>query len=299
MVGRVGGLVVAWLALQEAPPPADRPAPAEWDVRAAAPGAGSKWQLSSSVEHRLAVEFRVRGAKLRDFEQTIRDDAAWVVEVVADDAGALAATASYGECSTELATPLADKKEKADFAGKRFEVAGGDNAARVRELDLPEGTFGYVATDLAGRIAHDAREALHGGWFAQLLAEKPLVEGRAIEVPAELGTRLLGRPLQGGKLDSFRLVPRAARREDGRDVVVLDAAVTASLPPRDGALPAVTTTFELAGEVVVARDDGRIVVLSLAGPIRCTGRAEQGGSTIEVAGTGTLAWTYRAQLLPR
>jgi len=292
MVGRVAGLVVAWLALQEAPR-------ATWDVRAAAPDAGAKWQVASTLEHRLAVEFRVRGARMRDYEQTTRDEAEWTIEVAAAADGALAATASYGECRTQLVTPLVDQEEKPEFAGKRFEVAGGGDDVRVRELDLPEGTLGYVASDVAERIVHDAHEALHGGWFAALLSRAPLIEGQAIDVPAELGAQLLGGPLQGGKLDSFRLVPRTARREGERDVIVLAAEVRATLAPDERAQPAVTTTFELSGEVAVARDDGRIVVLSLSGPIRCAGKAEKGGAVIEVAGTGTLSWTYRAQPVPR
>ncbi|MBL8844122.1 MAG: hypothetical protein JNL90_21535 [Planctomycetes bacterium] len=303
------------LALQDGPappPPLAAAAPSdEWRVVAAPPAAGDAWEVSSALDHHLVHRFRVRGVELREHEQLVAERAEALVELRADADRGLVARIDYRQLDWRLLREGADATESLPEARRSFEVTLEAGELRVVQLDPRAGFSRSVIGSLADRVARDAREALQGGWLAPLLAERQLVEGQAIEVPLELGEALLEEALAGATLEAFTLTPTALRQEAGVACVVLAAAVRATLAPgepldagADGARPekpqlATTTALELAGECAVRRDDGRIVALSLSGPLQCTGSAESGSSHVEIAGTGTLRWTYRALPAPR
>lgn len=310
--------LIASLALQgaPAPPPAPSLAPApsrseEWRIVAAPPAAGDAWEVSSALDHRLAARLRVRGTDLRQYEQVVEDRAAASVELFADADRGFVARLDYRQLDWRLLREGTDRTESLPEGQRSFEVTLEGGELRVVQLDPRAGFSRKVIGSLADRVARDAREALQGGWLAPLLAERPLAEGQAIEVPLELGEALLEEALAGATLEAFTLTPTALRQEAGVACVVLVAAVRATLAPGgphetgdDAARPekpqlATTTALELAGECAVRCDDGRIVALSLSGPLQCTGSAESGSSHVEIAGTGTLRWTYRALPAPR
>ncbi len=283
----------------------------EWRIVAARPAAGDAWEISSALEHRLLARLRVRGAELREFEQVVEDRAAAQVDLIADEARGLVARLEYRQLDWRLLREGADDSGALEAGQRHFEVTLQGGELRVVQIDPRSGLARAVVGSVADRVARDAREPLQGGWLAALLAERPLAEGQAIEVPLELGAALLEEALGGATLDAFTLTPTALRQEAGVACIVLVAAVRATLAPGDppetgdaGARPenpqlATTTALELSGEFAVRRDDGRIVALSLAGPLQCTGSAESGSSRVEIAGTGTLRWTYRASPTPR
>lgn len=303
--GALGGVVHAFALLAGLALPVE-----EWRIVAAPPAAGDAWEVSSALDHRLTARLRVRGTELREYEQVVEDRAAASVELIADADRGFVARLDYRQLDWRLLREGTDRTESLPEGQRSFEVALEGGELRVVQRDPSAGFSRNVIGSLADRVARDAREALRGGLLAPLLAERPLEEGRAVEVPLELGEALLEEALAGATLESFTLTPTALRQEAGVACVVLAAAVRATLAPGDpldaggGARPekpqlATTTTLELSGECAVRRDDGRIVALSLSGPLQCTGSAESGSSHVEIAGTGTLRWTYRALPAPR
>ncbi|MSP15097.1 MAG: hypothetical protein EXR73_00550 [Myxococcales bacterium] len=285
--------------------------PAEWRVHAAAPIAGERWRLASTVEQRLSAQIRVAGSPLREIEQAVRDEAVWQTELVADDGGLLTATVDYGVCAARVTTLASEQQGASAYDRRRFTVTGSANDSKVLLLEEPVSDANAprvvfeppraVSADLRRRVEQDARETLRGGWLSERLALAPLVARQPFDLPLDLGAQLLADPLRGATLTSFRLTPQSARREGERDAVVLDAEVQAELAPNeaDKEVPAVRTTFVLTGELVVGLLDGRLLRAALSGPVRCEGAAEHSGSPIEVAGTGNLTWTYRAEPLAR
>ncbi len=273
----------------------------DWRVRAPAPTSGSAWQVTSTLDHQLAVTFKVRGTELRKFEQALHEHSRATVELIADPDRELTAQVRYDEFESTLRRNAVDEQSTLDADHREFAVSMRDGEPLVSQRDAKSGASNLLKTgDLADQVARLSREALAGGWLATLLANGPVVSQTAIEVPLATGTPLLDEALHGATLQRFVLTPIALREESGVECLVLLATATAEQPPLPKSRPPeVTTTFELSGEIAVRREDGRIVAMTLAGPLRCAGSTDSGSSQVEIAGTGTLTWTYRASPLPR
>jgi hypothetical protein len=292
----------------------------EWRIHAAAPAAGERFAVESTVAHSFTAEMRVLGAVLRTIERSGADSAAYTVELSQGPGGALEATIDYGPCPTQVVLRGEALEGNAACDRRRFAIttapvaddAAADDELRVRLLAEPDAepaappivhaTPQPVARLLAGRVMRDAREVMRGGVLARHLAGAELRAGEAVEIPVDLAAEWLGDPLNGATFEQLRLTPTAARDLDGRSAVAFHAVARATLAaePKDGA--AVTTRYRLEGEVVIGCADGRVLAADLAGPIDCAAAAEVGeepGRGVDVAGTGTLRWTYRSRPLAR
>lgn len=294
----------------------------EWRVTAPSPQAGERFTIRSSVDHRLAYEVRVDGNVLRQSEQTIHDEATWTIEL-AGDAAERTATVEYGDCARRVTSAAIEEDGNGACHQREFVITrdAGADAGRVRLVAEPGQEPGaarvvhdppaLISAPLARRVLADARETLLGGRLAALLARSPLVEGQALDVPLDLGLELLQDPLgdplrdplaepaRGATLTRFTLVPTAARTEDGVETISCRATITATLPPKQDDRLAVTTTIELAGELLFARADGRLMAATLEGPLSSRGTTTASERIVEVAGTGTLVWAYRARPIAR
>ncbi len=296
------------LPTQEAAPP-----PTAVTVGMAAAHPGDRWHITSTVEQQLAVVCTVRGAALRDFEQKSYDQSAFDVEITASPTGDLAAEVRYGDCKSRLGRPTFDDERSLDFDHQNYVVSHTPSDPNATELPATLTVLARVAeplgaepvavtSEIAAHVGHDAREPLAGGFLAELLAHHKLELGASFEVPLELGSELLDDLLQQGKLTRFTLTPigAGAGANSAGDASVAGVRFTAALAakmvadPKSSDLP-IETTFELAGEIVVRQIDGRMLACTLAGPIRCAGSSQQGDATVEVQGTGTVAWKYQAE----
>jgi len=263
--------------------------------------AGERVRVASTVETRLAIVFTVAGAKLRDFEQIVRDVRSFEAGVATAAGGSVHVRADYGECRSVRVDPSGETTRALPVDSAHFLIARAPGApadpARltVQELDSARNEAGAVDAAVAAQVERDVGELLLGGRFAPLLAGKELAVGAPLDVPPAIAQAVLAGVLDGGTVKRFTLAPRAAGA-DG-DAVAFDASLVVTM--KEGDEMPVTSTFELAGAIELGRTHGRLVGLDLAGPIRFGGERDEGATRIEVSGTGTLTWKYRADPVAR
>ncbi len=294
----VATLLLAAALAPQAAPPAN---PSSVTVGRAAARVGDGIRVTSAVTTRNAVVFTVGGAKLRDFKQTNHDERTFDARLVAGEADTPAAATprvriDYGDCRSTVTDPTGDDRQLLPLDSRHYLVERKEAAPSplaVQELDPTKGETHAVSADVAEQVARDAGELLDGARLAALLSDRPLAVGRPIDVPADVARSLLLGVLDRGTVSRFELTPKAASADADR----VAFAATLAVAMKQGSDLQVESTFELAGEIVVGRSHGRIAALDLSGPIRFGGAKDEGGTRVEVTGTGTLTWTYRADPL--
>jgi hypothetical protein len=291
----LGILLAAALARQEAPPTgAAPPAASTVTIRGSPAPAGTGIKVVSTVTTELHGAFTVGGAKLRDIERTIEDRRAFEVTIAGGDGGTRSARVAYGECISRLTDPTGVDRIELPTSNVHYVVPAGPEP-QVRELDAQgEPQPGATRADVATQVAFDAGELLNGARLGPTLAGKPLEVGKELKLGEDAARDLLAGTLEGVAVTRFALTPKPAA--EGSDRVVFAAALVVTT--KQGEELAVESTFELAGEITLGREHGRVVSLELSGPIRYGGSRDDKGTKIEVRGTGTLTWTYRAEPLP-
>lgn len=271
----------------------------EWEVRAAVPGPGAAWEITTALRHQIATTFSVDARVLREHEQRDEEELAWRVTLA--DGGERGLIAQV-VCTAHHARSerVTGESEAQDLAGARFEVMLAAGEPLVFEQPDGGGEPRQVGGALAAKVAHAAREPLQGGWLAAQLTGRKLAAGQAIDVPAALARELLSEALkdadvQRTRVAGLRLVARETAVVAGRTALRVAATAVVEQPAAPDQEVPVASRTELAGELVVALDDARLLELSLAGPIRCEGSRTTDAARVEVAGTGALSWTYRAR----
>ena len=266
---------------------------------ASKPGDGLR--VTSLVENHQTITFMVGGGKLREYEQSILDHAAFVATHTAR-ADAAEVKLAYGACTSVSTNPAEENEQPLPVSRRTFLIAAKD----VRALEQRNDTIAerpltkdeHAALD--ERVVHDAAPLFAASSLAEFLAKQTLLAGKAVTIPAECAVALLGATFGEAQVQSCTLTPHAIPSNGASESlsVAFTVALAATMKPAAGKpgseLP-VESSFELAGEVEFEKARGLLLRADLSGPIRYSGSMQQAGSKVEVTGSGTLSWRLHAE----
>lgn len=178
--------------------------------------------------------------------------------------------------------------------------------ARSKELRASNARYaisredsGYVAKGERGDLDRDEQQ-ITAALATMTLGVPPLgehLEGRAprsgerIDLPLEVGRRILLILDPSVALESMRLIGEGSSRHEGQDVLAF--GVGASLVSANG--EDMEATVELTGELLLCPTNGQIVKMSLSGPVKTSATMEEDGTTLELRGKGTWKFDYSAK----
>jgi hypothetical protein len=205
----------------------------------------------------------------------------------------------YGTCTATIEHGESADVETSESNGRYFLERGapreaGDGAHdEVRQLYENTGT---VPKEVALRVAIDADAFVAGPRLAPLVLGKELAADAVLDVPPALLAPLLAQAVPDGTVTKATL----RRAGPGEGCVGRDAfKISVGIAWKGGEELPVSATFDLAGDLVVMRDTGQVSGLTLSGPIQYSGTSNENGAQLEVAGSGKLAFDYRAEPLPK
>ena len=288
------------------------PATSTVTVGSAVPAAGDGASVAALVETNRHVTFTVGGAKLRDFTQQMADRRSYDALVVSRSAGSTVIRVQYGVCTSKLEdSAVGENEQPIKLSEHRYVVqrSGTPPTVSVRELSRraatparltvrdsdPSEEESDVSEDVATQVEQDVKELLDGGRWSATLGGKPLTIGQPVALSAEATHALFGEVLPGLSTSKLELTPRAPAADPDRVVF----GVVASATMKDGEELPMSSTLDLTGTLELGRADGRLLALELTGPLQFGGSADRERTKIEVVGTGTVTWTYRAQPLAK
>ena len=205
----------------------------------------------------------------------------------------------YGACTATVEHGESADVEPSESNGRYFLERGAPHEAGAGAHDevrqLYENT-GPVPKDVAKRVAIDADAFVAGPRLAPLVLGKALAADAALDVPPALLAPLLAQAVPDGTITKATLRP-AGPGEGGVGRIAFKIAV--GIAWKGGEELPVSATFDLAGDLVVMKDTGQVSALTLSGPIQYSGSSNENGAQLEVAGSGKLAFDYRAEPLPK
>ena len=256
---------------------------------AAAPEAGTTYDVASSLETRLVVVASIGSEEIKSTEELHRVTSACRVTV--DSAAATTATAgtiAFGECLTKEPLGFEPRPPKPDaWSGKSYAVerdAGGAWVVRGgAELSRAERTV----------VEWMARQLLDPAPLAPFLAGKPLRMGDSVEVPLEVASLHFDLIGAGAGVKALTLVV-ASELGPPHDAVVFRAAAKMKAAPLSG-IPrgiTMTTMLEPVGLWTVSKSTSRVVSIAMQGPATLRGSVERDGTKIDVSGDGETTFTW-------
>lgn len=274
----------------------------------APPAAGAGARVSSTLSNRLALRFTADGRVLREFERRVDESGGARIEVVTDLADGLDETERKGLETPGSPPPFV--RVRYDKCKVQVVDLEGSTAADPPESEQhyfieraaagPLVRFLHVGgskpkDEEAARVLADADAFVHGPRLAPFVVGHEFKDGDAVELPAAVLAPLLAQAVPDAILRPAQLTFH--RRPDAPADAPLVFALAATLDwasPKTQSSIAVAATFELAGELVADRKSGQVTALQLEGPIRYGGTGDENGAKLEITGTGTLKFEYRA-----
>lgn len=274
------------------------------------PPVGSGVHVSSTLESSLSVRFTADGKELRRFERSVKEQTDAKIEVVAALADGLTEEEAVGLESPTAPPPYVRVRfgscpvkvwgpEGAAEADKRFDNESDlaffiERAAaepKVRTLYR-----GYRPTlDMLARVLADADALVVGPRLAPLVIGRELKPGAILDVEPAVIAPIATQAVTEGTVTRAQLTFKGDAKDGATDLLEFGITLVVEWKGSDE-LP-VTATFELAGTLKLVKRTAQPFALELSGPIRYGGSGDENGAKLEIAGTGSLTFTYRAEPL--
>ena len=276
-----------------------------------APPIGSGVHVTSTLTSRLAIRFTADGKELRKFDRRVEEATDVTIEVVAklddglkltpEEAKLIETPAApppyvrsrYEICPVRVTGPEGTDESAAPESSTTYYVERAADDSKARQL------FGAVVkAETAARVLADADAFVVGPRFAPLVLNRegrPPAAGATLDVDAAVVAPLVAQAVADGTVTKAALVFRGVEKEGATELYAFGITLVVAWKGGDE-LP-VTATFELAGELKLVKATAQLFALKLSGPIRYGGTGDENGAKLEIAGTGSLDFTYRADPL--
>lgn len=279
------------------------------------PPVGSGVHVTSTLKSSLALRFTADGKELRKFDRAVEEQTKATIDVVKSlEEGLDAKKGELDGLETPLAPPpyvrvIFDKECPVRLTGSAASESAGGFAdesghyyfierAAPKEEDrrrVHSMYFGTVNDDIQARVRADADGFVFGPRFAPLVLGRELKPGETLDVAPEIVAPLASQAVTDGTVTKAQLTFKGEAKDGATELLDFGIAVVVEWKGSDE-LP-VSATFELAGELKLVKRTAQPFALELAGPIRCGGTSDENGAKLEIAGTGSLSFTYRAEPL--
>jgi hypothetical protein len=277
------------------------------------PPIGSGVHVTSSLTSKLAIRFTADGKELRKFDRKVGETSDVTIEVVASLADGLDlkpneaalidtpaapppyVRARYERCPVKVTGPEGTDESDAEESSTIFYFERSAEPPKARKLY--GGSF-KPESSLPARLLADADSLLVGPRFAPLVLNpggRELAAGATLDVDAEVVAPLVAQVVADGTVTKAQLAFRGVEKDGANELLAFGITLSVAWKGSDD-LP-VTATFELAGDLKLVKATAQLFALNLSGPIRYGGSGDENGAKLEIAGTGSLDFTYRADPL--
>jgi len=278
-----------WLLLLGAPLALAAAAPSDGRIVAQPLRPGATVQVSASSDMAIRVDVRLGGRKVKELEFPGHLSLTCAASVAsADEGGCTAGRLVFGRArEVELdsfggkATPRTP-----DYSGATYDVARADSGFSMKGA---RGRLSPREAEVATALA-DATLGLPP--LGALLDGRAFRKGERIEVPVEVGRKVLGFLFSDAELESLTLGFDGERREAGAEATAFEATATLNA---NGGDPSLRVVIKVAGDILVAKSTGLVLAVRMAGPVTMAGAIEDDGRKLDLSGNGTWKVAYTAK----